>query len=153
MSYAHCHLCQHAFDLSKHRGCPGCGVTPVAEAPPIESVPRTLAMIASEFAAALQVASAAELADVQADMREHAAVAEAIAMTRKRIEETAHAIEPKVTTFARGLIIATIEAATMRLVAHARDAGNSQPKSNVVDLYPSNARLEAAQRWVAQLAA
>jgi hypothetical protein len=179
MSYVHCHLCQRAFDVAKHNGCPICvsarsaatsafvGISqnsrlPNHPAEPFDAVPRSLAAIASEFSIALAAATTDELADLQANMRDHHAVAEALAVARRRTEHENKANELRCNPFvdfARSVIVATLEAATLRLVHQVEQArGNLETHrgantSNVVDLYPTAARLDAAKRWVTALAA
>ena len=121
------------------------------------------------MASALNTASAEALADAQLLLRDAAptlrntpdrgnrAVCEALAYARHRQNHSvATSPTASLASWTRAIIIATIEAATLRLVAQVENARNARPGNrfaNVVDLFPAPARLDAAKRWVAKLAA
>ena len=175
MSYVHCDQCRRAFNYVggvNGKGCPGCAskttaVVNVVVAPPPRS--STLAELAVAMAQAINTASAEELADAQLLLRDLApmlrnapnlgnrAVCEALAHARHGQNlRVVTAPAASLASWTRAIVIATIEAATLRLVAQVEQARNARPGNrfaNVVDLFPAPARLDAAKRWVAKLAA
>lgn len=126
----------------------------------------TIAALAQALAQAIDAASPAELAQAQLALRDatpmvrnditkgQRAVAEALAVARHQAAATP-AVTGWLATWTRSIIIATIEAATLRLVEQVELARSTSAtrSDNVVDLFPASARLEAAKRWVADLAA
>ncbi len=175
MSYVHCDQCRRAFNYVggvNSQGCPGCAsattvVVNMVMAPPPRS--STLAELAVAMAQAINTASVEELADAQLRLRSLApilhnapslgnrAMCEALAHARRsQNQRAAAAPAASLASWTRALVIATIEAATLRLVAQVEHARNARPGNrfaNVVDLLPAPARLDAAKRWVAKLAA
>lgn len=169
MSYVHCDQCRRAFDFSRTTACPRCAAQAVATQGPALA-PRapapTIASLALALAQAIDAASPSELAQAQLALRDatpmvrnditkgQRAVAEALAVARHQTVG-APAATGWLAALTRSIVIATIEAATLRLVEQvelARSATATRT-DNVVDLFPASARLEAAKRWVADLAA
>lgn len=175
MSYVHCDQCRRAFNYVggvSGKGCPACtSASTPAVSVVLATQPRssTLAELALALASAINAASAEELADAQLHLRDAApslrtapnlgnrAVCEALAHARHRQHlATAATSTASLASWTRAIVIATIEAATLRLVAQVEQARNARPGNrfaNVVDLFPAPARLDAAKRWVAKLAA
>ena len=182
MSYVHCDQCRRAFNYSggaNGQGCPRCAggtatVRSVALAPQPPPHPQalTLTELALAMATAINSATPAALADAQLMLRDAAtpyrntpdlgnrAVCEALAHARHGratvAAVTAVTAPASLASWTRAIVIATIEAATLRLVARmeqARNARTGNRFANVVDLFPTPARLNAAKRWVTKLAA
>ncbi len=179
MSYVHCDQCRRAFNYlggASGQGCPRCAENTaaargVALAPQPQPQPQlpTLAELALAMATAINTASAAELVEAQLQLRDEGprarkspnlgnrAVAEALAHARyHQTKVTEIAPVASLASWTRAIVIATIEAATLRLVAQVEQARNARVGNrfaNVVDLFPAPARLDAAKRWVAKLAA
>lgn len=175
MSYVHCDQCRRAFNYVggvNGKGCPGCANTTTASAQVAIAAQQrgaTLAELAVAMAQAINTASAEELAAAQLQLREvtpllrnapdlgNRAVCEALAHARHgQTQRVTAAPATSLASWTRAIVIATIEAATLRLVAQVEQARNARPGNrfaNVVDLFPAPARLDAAKRWVAKLAA
>ena len=175
MSYVHCDQCRRAFNFSggaSSQGCPRCAGNKVAVtsvALPSQQQPATLGELALAMATALNTATAAELIEAQLLMRDAApaartapdlgnrAIIEALAHARHGRKHVAVVVPgASLASWTRAIVIATIEAATLRLIAQVEQARNARPGNrfaNVVDLFPAAGRLDAAKRWVAKLAA
>jgi hypothetical protein len=165
MSYVHCDQCQRAFDYARSQGCPRCARADEQNGQ--RPATSTLASIALQFAHAITIATPDQLIEAQVALRDAAPinraelnrgiglVADTIASARQLCERP-RTTSISLASWTHTIVLATLEAATLQFVAHveqARRAAVENRFNNVVDLFTAPARLEAAKRWVASLAA